>query len=52
MLTVLIQQQFQQHECDIYRRMAMVEAPNTVVPSGNETMNSASTDAYNAEDYE
>ena len=30
----------------------MVEAPNTVEPSGNETMNSASTDAYNAEDYQ
>ena len=30
----------------------MVEAPNTVVPSGNKTMNSASTDAYNAEDYQ
>ena len=44
---------FQQHECDTYRRSAMmVEAPNTVVPSGNDTMNSASTDAYNAEGYE
>ena len=30
----------------------MAEAPNTVVPSENETMNSASTDTYNAEDYE
>ena len=30
----------------------MVEGPNTVVPSGNETMNSAGTDTYNAEDYQ
>ena len=30
----------------------MAEAPNTVEPSENETMNCASTDTYNAEDYE
>ena len=30
----------------------MAEAPNTVVLSDNETMNSASADTYNAEDYE
>ena len=30
----------------------MAEVPMTVVPSDNETMNSASTDTYNAEDYE
>ena len=30
----------------------MAEAPITVVPSDNETMNSASTDTYNAEDDE
>ena len=30
----------------------MAEAPNTVVPSGNKTMNAAGNDAYNAEDYQ
>ena len=30
----------------------IAEAPNTVEPSGNKIMNSVSTDAYNAGDYE